>query len=163
MIMKIHSVPVKRYVYKYMQPFLNSDGIMEVPQRVAKVQRSVKVVHYFQKYQNSPHKIKIQIPVSSQWVVYSLAMEWARQFRDKMYTHVALSVKNGIPALRAMRNFLDHYQITDDDYDVMSSYRTWQRQANLYLNPHEAIPQKMNEKKLKKQNPASGIQLRLFE
>jgi hypothetical protein len=161
--MKLHSVPVKRYVYKYMQPFLDEKGVLEVTQRVAKIQRSVKVIQYFEKNKDSPWKLKIKIPVSSQWVVYALAMEWARQFREKLFSHTAVCVKNGMPALRAMRQFLEHHNITDDEYDLMNAYRTWERVNKFYLEPKQAIEEKRREKAEKPRRKAGGKQLSLFE
>jgi hypothetical protein len=71
---------------------------------------------------------------------------------------MAYAVFKGIPAREAARDFLSMYEITPEEYDLDSAYRTWQRRKDRYLHPtkvrneEQALPVTLN-----------SIQLRLYE
>jgi hypothetical protein len=85
----------------------------------------------------------------------------AKEFRDRMFTVAAYAVKAGLPARNAIRKFLEAYNITDDEYDLDSAYRTWERRKHRFLNPTEPVlkKKKISGSTLTKE---AGNQLSLF-
>lgn len=49
-----------------------------------------------------------------------------------MLNFVEAQVLAGLPAQRALKNFLDHYNITEDDYSLETAYTAWKRFKSVF-------------------------------
>jgi hypothetical protein len=158
---KVHKLPCLPYVKKYVQAEL-IDNVLHWkgrPVNTHNVKPSVDA--FFDRQRDADHFIYVEVRSSSRYLLYGLHGQLAREFRDRMFTVAAYAVKQGLPARNAIRKFLESYNITDEDYDLDSAYRTWERRKHRFLNPTESVA------KPKKPKPApsmskAGNQLLLF-
>jgi hypothetical protein len=158
--MKKHKLPVKPYLVKYLQKNM-VDGVYRFHRRVTRVERnSMKVMDYFERNRNSPHFIWVEMREASLYTLYGIQSDLAEEFRSCLFTVMAFAVKSGMGATAAARAFLESYNITDDDYDISSAYRTWQRRKEEYLNP--TIPVLKTKKQPEASLPHGSNQLSLF-
>lgn len=162
-MIKQHLLPVKPYVYQVLQHQLEN-GILKINRRVVRtITNPVRVKEYFERNKDSKYCIKVELKTSSLYTLHGLQMELASQFRDKLYTHIAISVKSGFSAMGALRSFFEFYNITEDQYDLGSAYRTWLREKEKYLNPKEYMDKKISHKAEKKeQKSGNNMQLTIF-
>jgi hypothetical protein len=145
--MKLHKLPCKKYVKKYVAADLDSNGVLKIKNRVVRtIQDKNAVMNYFATVADSTCFIMVELKCSSLYTLYSLHSTLAKEFRDKLFSVMAFAVKKGIPAREAARDFLGMYDIEPDEYDLDSAYRTWQRRKLRYLNPTVAV---YKEKKIK--------------
>ena len=158
-IMKLHKLPCKPYVRKYVAPDLSNHGVLKIKNRIVRtIQDKNAVTKYFEKSNEATSFIMVEINCSSLYTLYALHSTLAREFRDKLFSVMAYAVFKGIPAREAARDFLSMYEITPEEYDLDSAYRTWQRRKDRYLHPtkvrneEQALPVTLN-----------SIQLRLYE
>jgi hypothetical protein len=160
---KLHKLPVKPYVFRFIEPQLEN-GVYKINRRVVRtIKNNVRVNEYFEKNKDSQYYILVELRSSSLYTLHGLQMDLSREFRDKLYTHIAISVKGGGTAMSAIRSFFEFYNITEDDYDIGSAYRTWLREREKYLNAKEYMEKKISlktEKLERKKSP--GIQMNLF-
>jgi hypothetical protein len=158
---KLHKLPCLPYVKKYVQADL-VDNVLHVKNRPVVVNNTKhRVDAFFDRGKASQHFIYVEMRSSSLYTLYSLHGQMAREFRDRMFTVAAYAVKAGLPARSAIRKFLESYNITDDEYDLDSAYRTWERRKQRFLNPTEPVlkKKKADASLLEK---TSGKQLSIF-
>lgn len=58
---------------------------------------------------------------------YAIVRSIEAQFGEKMNIYVMGQVSAGKPARTAVRNFLEKYDILDEEFKVDSAYKAWQR------------------------------------
>lgn len=157
--MKLHKLPCKPYVRKYVAPDLSNHGVLKIKNRIVRTIRDKNAVtKYFEKSNDATSFIMVEMNCSSLYTLYALHSTLAREFRDKLFSVMAFAVFKSIPAREAARDFLSMYGITPDEYDLDSAYRTWQRRKDRYLHPtrvrneEQSLPVNLN-----------SIQLRLYE
>lgn len=158
---KMHKLPCLPYVKKYLQAEL-VNNVYHVRNRPVIVNNTKhRVDAFFERGKASEHFIFVEMRCSSLYLLYSLHHQLAREFRDRMFTVAAHAVKAGLPARNAIRKFLESYNITDDEYDLDSAYRTWERRKQRFLNPTEPVLKKKKgmDSTL---SPKAGKQLSLF-
>lgn len=133
--MKRQKLPVRPYLVKYLQKDME-DGVLKFGRRVVRVERnSVKVREYFDKHRDSKYFIWVEMREASLYTLYGLQADLAETFRDTLFSVMAFAVKSGMKAKVAARDWLSSYNITDEEYDLDSAYRTWQRRKGQFLNP----------------------------
>jgi len=157
--MKLHKLPCKPYVRKYVAPDLSNRGVLKIKNRVVRTIRDKNAVtKYFEKSNSATSFIMVEMNCSSLYTLYALHSTFEREFRDKLFSVMAYAVFKGIPAREAAREFLAMYGITADEYDLDSAYRTWQRRKERYLHPTKVRNEEQNE-------PVNlnSIQLKLYE
>jgi hypothetical protein len=154
--MKLHKLPCKPYVRKYVAPDLSNRGVLRIKNRVVRTIRDkTQVTKFFEKCNDSTSFIMVEMNAASLYTLYSLHNTLAQEFRDKLFSVMAYAVHKGIPAREAARDFLAMYGITPDEYDLDSAYRTWQRRKDKYLNPtkvrnpDQELPVNLNQVQLK--------------
>ncbi len=160
---KLHKLPVKPYVYRYLENQLEG-GVLKINRRVVQtIKNNTRVLDYFEKNKDSKFCIMVELRSSSLYTLHGLQMELSREFRDKLYSFIAISVKGGSTAMAALRSFFEFYGITEDDYDIGSAYRTWLRERERYLQPKEYFEKKTILKAEKtEQKKSSGTQMNIF-
>jgi hypothetical protein len=142
---KIHKLPCLPYVKKYLQADLVNNTLYVKNRPVIVNNTKHRVDAFFERGKGSEHFIYVEMRCSSLYTLYSLHGQMAREFRDRMFTVAAYAVKQGLPARNAIRKFLEAYNITDDEYDLDSAYRTWERRKHRFLNPTEPVLKKKKE------------------
>jgi hypothetical protein len=72
-------------------------------------------------------EIKIEGPDMNGRKAYAIIRNIEAQFREKINTYVLGQTAAGYPARTAVRDFLEKYDILDEEFKVDSAYKDWQR------------------------------------
>jgi len=135
--MKLHKLPCKPYVRKYVAPDLSNHGVLKIKNRIVRTIRDKNAVtKYFEKSNDATSFIMVEMNCSSLYTLYALHSTLAREFRDKLFSVMAFAVFKGIPAREAARDFLLMYGITPDEYDMLmrAVYAESSRNKDEYAN-----------------------------
>lgn len=153
---KLHHVPVPAYILKFVQD-RTQNGVYYPPARHITIHTNYQYAKAALARRTTYNTVlTVQIPRANPVVAYFLANTLSKEFRERMYSSMAVAVKQGGSALTALRVFLDLYGITDEEYDIGSAYRNWLRHKEKAFNPTAPV--------LKKPSPkaANSNQLSLF-
>lgn len=71
--------------------------------------------------------INIEGPDMNIRKAYAIIKNVESQFRERMNTYVLGQVNTGMPARTAVRDFLELYDIMDEEFKLDSAYKDWQR------------------------------------
>lgn len=143
---KLHQVPVPPYILKFVQD-RTLNGVYYPPGRSIVIQKNYdRAKSAMERKTTSSAVLTMQMRTASFFVAYSLVNTLSKEFRERMYTCMAVAVKQGGCALTALKAFLDLYGITDEEYDIGSAYRNWLRHKEKALNPTVPVLKKPSPK-----------------
>lgn len=153
---KVHEMPVKGYIYKYIEPLLDAAGVYVHPKRLIHAHtNTIKAREWLDKNRHSKYKVKVEISHTSITVLYGLYTDLHREFRQRMYEVMSFAELTGGNVWQAMVVHLNKYGITEEEYSYHSAYRDYQRNKSKFKEP------KLRGKKPNPTAPA-GRQLDLF-
>jgi hypothetical protein len=126
---KIMTAPVKPHIYKMLRRDYQYEGLLELNKRMHLfIHTNTKAIkRYFLIPRDDMKTITVLMPYASEEKVYSIIRGFEREFREKLHLYVAAQVQARKPALEAVRCFLERYDISFEEYDYMTAYKSWQR------------------------------------
>lgn len=143
----IIEVPVSRLTYKMIQYHHtpDKDGVIHISNRdfisdllSHRWQEKLSRVERMNQVCDLVIKISLSKDLSSKLkdYTYECGLHLHRYFRSIMLHYIWAQYQVDVPAIDAIRNFYDEYDIDDEDYDAESCYRSWLR----YKKEMEAKP-----------------------
>lgn len=122
------SIYVHPHIYKVLRRDYNYDDVLIIPKRFH-IYMHTNTVHP-RKYlvpDEDLREIKIEGPDMNYRKAYAIIKSIEAQFREKMNSYVLGQVTAGEPARTAVRDYLEKYDILDEEFKVDSAYKDWQR------------------------------------
>jgi len=67
------------------------------------------------------------------WKLYTIARMMEYEFNRKMMLYVEAAVENGMEAAESIRTFMEKYDLSEEDLQLPTAYKRWQRYRNKEL------------------------------
>lgn len=121
-------LPVQPYIYKwlvhrhgYKQQLVVSGQLV-----ASNSSNRIAIANHFKNEEGLPEIIVVAY-YSNNLKLYTLANVLEEWFNAELMNHTAISVKHGIPAMQAIRSFLNSCKIAEQELALATAYKRWQR------------------------------------
>ncbi len=140
---KIAQLPIKPHIKKFIihhsSKYLNYDydvekNLLELKQRIPflKITNTVHPREYFQKISDGTY-INVMMENANDHNLYALNRQLEKDFQHQMFVFLNTSkcIYDSIGlqfcAMDSIRNFLDSHDIQEEEYNIGTAYKLWQR------------------------------------
>jgi|GEM_PF-2518897 len=83
-----------------------------------------------------PGQVKVTVVAGQyvrRWKLYTIARMMEYEFNRKMLIYVEAAVENGMEAAESIRTFMEKYDLSEEDLQLPTAYKRWQRYRNKEL------------------------------
>jgi hypothetical protein len=127
-----NKLPVDRYLYKWLCNRMGYRDALELTAQMPPVRhKHISVYAHFQK--RGLVEIAVIGYYPSRAKLYSLHYTLVYLFNKDMLGYVHSSVNLGLPAKTALENFMRICKIEEDDLQLATAYKRWQRQGKVEI------------------------------
>ncbi len=123
-------MPVPPYVHKWLKFTHGYKTAVAVSSFMVatKATNTVRVADYFSNKMNWPLVCVVGY-YQDRMKLFTLAQYFRAAFYADMHLHTAIAVRAGLPAMEAIKQFLQSNKIAEDELQLATAYKRWQRQG----------------------------------
>jgi hypothetical protein len=127
--MKRYTIPVSKPVLKMLKRDYDYKNHMRIDTMIIgkASNKSINWKNYVESTTDNQIRINVVCKHASYAKLYTIARLMENEFKTKMLLYVESAVDNNMEAATAIRNFMDKYDVSLEEYEMETAYKQWQR------------------------------------
>lgn len=127
--MKAYDIPISKAALKMLKRDFGFERYLKFGGQHLTFQKNHRSDWKYYLERTEPHQVRITIicRYASPYRLYHIAKMIELTFDQSLLIYVEAAVENQVPAAEAIQRFMDKYDISEEDLQLSSAYKRWQR------------------------------------